>query len=228
MFSWLNVLTHPATAALLPSAAAGGGPRAWSAPLTLLAPQDAHGLALAAMGPADQSAWLLRHLVAGPLPSQGVAETLDGSLLHIDAAGLRDASGSAVELGPETRQGGLRLRRIDRPLRPASASLIDTMAGAPDLARFAQALDDAGLAVVLGCAGPFTVLAPAHGDFKRLDAERLRLHIVPGRWPRHRLQGAAPRTWAGTPLRLTAPLLPGSDHPCRNGLLHRIAQPLRP
>ncbi len=233
-------------------------------PMTLFAPTDAAlqraGLALDALCAEALQLWLMRHLTLLDSPSAAVVSMLDGSLLRRDVGGRwRDASGALVrEVQPEVGLGHLRVRRIDGPLRPATASLWHQIAADPALARFAEALDRTGLGPMLGCAGPFTVFAPSNAALDRAPARLglrrlalwsdparlgglLRQHVVPGRWCSADLPwGGSLRNWAGASLHLTPlghlraggciaqALADGIDQPCRNGVLHRLHDALLP
>lgn len=173
-------------------------------------------------------------------------------------AGWRDAEGRPVRLlGGLRQRGNLRVQLIDRPLLAPRLSLWQRVAADPALARLADALERCGLHELLGCAGPFTVFAPTGAGLDRaaarlglggdawwrdVDALRALLlnHIVPGRWTSSELPWPGRlRTLGDAALTLDAfgrlrsgdlglPLAPGSDQPCRNGLLHRLPEALLP
>lgn len=251
MVDLLKFLIVPDRLHLMPAMASGAGRRRVDLPLDglALALQRAGAASLAevrstmtliwpAALPADALAPVLsRHLVAAALPDSGLVQSLDGSLLHCEPGRIQDADGSWQGLGAEFRWGRLRVRRVERPLAPAARSLRERIEAAPELHGFAQALRRTGLDRLLDCAGPFTVFAP-EGAALELDAERLRHHLLPGRWPSPSLPwGQTLRTLADQALALGAaghigvgptaqPLLPLSDQACRNGVLHRMARPL--
>ncbi|RZL40110.1 MAG: hypothetical protein EOP35_01845 [Rubrivivax sp.] len=177
----------------------------------------------------------------------------DGARHWLDAGGVR-----VLDLGPGEGRGTLRVRLLDRPLEPAAGSVWEQLAAEPGLARFAGALDRTGLAPLLNCTGPFTVFAPSDVGLERAAARMglarralesdtvelgrlLRQHIVPGRWSSRDLPwGGGLNTWADAPLHFTPlgqlraggcllqTLAPGSDQPCRNGVLHRLHHALLP
>lgn len=285
MLNWIRELALPPMARLMPHGAgraspvvAAGPTLDWlavaAAPLqalargpqwvTLFAPTDAAlrqaGVSPQHLPPVALQQWLARHLSVVDDPTAAVLPMLDGSLLRRDStAGWRDASGQRVgQLRAEAGPGDLRLLWVDRPLQPASANLWQQLAAEPGLGRFADALERTGLSPLLGCTGPFTVLAPSDAGLDRAAARLglsrlalwsdnaqlgrlLRQHVVPGRWSSLDLPwGGQLRSWADTPLHLSPlghvraggdlaqPLAAGSDQPCSNGVLHRLRDALLP
>lgn len=193
--------------------------------------------------------WLLRHLTLAPLDDgASPLQMLDGTLLRPAgrAGQWLDAQGQTVRsLGPRRparRQHGLAVQPIDRVLAPASPTLWERIASQPGLQRFATALQDTGVAAWLRSAGPFTVFAPADDTAPPAHLSRAELadwlshHVLPGRWPSAalpwggQLRMASGRSLDFSPLGLVGlggqaqaqALGPGSDQPCRNGLLHRL------
>ena len=172
--------------------------------------------------------------------------------------GWVDASGARVHLvGRPLLQQTLRVQPIDRPLEGGQQTVWQRVSADPALAPLAHALARCGLDGLLGCGGPFTLFAPTGTGLDRAaarlglgraalwqDTDALRAlllhHIVPGRWASSALPwGARLRTLAGCELGLDVlgllhsgdlglPLAPGSDQPCRNGVLHRVPEALLP
>lgn len=150
-----------------------------------------------------------------------------------------------------------RLRRIDDPAQAVAPSLWHSVAGDPELARLAVAVERCGLRGQLEGGEPLTLFAPTNGGMDRAaarlglgagglwrDPARLRTlllhHLLPGIWPSRRLPWPEqPLSLAGRPLQLTAlgllrsgdlalALCEGCDRRCGNGLLHRVPEVLLP
>lgn len=196
-------------------------------------------------------------LPVGPIDTLGPAhltvERRSGRLLLRSANGASAAllsHGTAAAIRPSTIA-------IDHVLAPPAQTLWQWCSQQPELTEFSRALQRTGLDEVLGTHGPFTVFAASNAGFDHLPARLglsraalwrdtarlgavLRSHIVAGRWTSHRLPwGDSLLTAQGTRLPLTRlglvgsgaaaqALCDGSDHAARNGLVHRISEPLLP
>lgn len=231
---------------------------------TLFAPTD-DALWAAGLHPAEWAReplqrWLLGHLTLASPQKDGLLPLLDGNLLRRaeTGPGWMDGEGAPLRLvGPPRMREQLRVQAIDRPLAAPTQSLWQRVVADPALARLATALERCGLHELLGCSGPFTLLAPTGAALDRAaarlglgpgafwnDTGRLRAlllgHVVPGRWASGDLPWAGRlRTLGDGALNLEAlgllrsgdlslPLAPGSDQPCSNGLLHRLGEVLLP
>ncbi|MGQ3052548.1 MAG: fasciclin domain-containing protein [Roseateles sp.] len=283
MLDWLQLLNPLRHHHLLPPGAAGAtalpcaqwlvpvlaaarlaGPPSATAALTLLAPSDqalrAAGVVPGELPRNELQHWLMRHLSADDARSGGLLQMLDGQLLRPGgtARQWRDSAGGVVQqLGRTGEVAGLRVLVVDRALPAVTASLWERIAADPNRRRFAAALEHTGLAALLNCNGPFTVLAPSSRGLARaaarlglspaaLWADRTLLtrllsgHLLPGRLPSSAFPwGGAMHTLAGQTLQWSAlgllrsgdlllPLVAGSDVSCSNGVLHCLDEVLLP
>lgn len=283
MLDWLQLLNPVRHHHLLPPGASSAAPlpsaqwlarvlatmrssssQAASGAMTLMAPSDEAlrqaGVLPGEMAGADLQQWLMRHLTLDEVRTGGLVQMFDGQLLRPDehAPQWRDSEGRVVRpVGRAGECAGLMVQMVDRGLMPASTSLWQRIEAEPRLRRFAAALQHTGMATLLSCNGPFTVLAPSSLGLDRaaarlglspaaLWADRDRLaellahHLLPGRWPSSALPWrGVMRTVAGQTLSLGAlgllrsgdlllPLAPGSDRSCSNGVLHHLGEALLP
>ncbi|MCV2350984.1 fasciclin domain-containing protein [Paucibacter sp. Y2R2-4] len=145
---------------------------------------------------------------------------------------------------------------IDRVLRPAEQGLMELLASKPELSHFHVALQTSGLSHWLQGSGPFTLLAPSNSAWaqlaQQLDLSSTSLlaqppsllqnivgrYVFAGRWMSDELPwGHGLVASNGERLPLSAlgligqgpdaqALASGSDQQARNGVLHRLDQPL--
>ncbi len=214
-------------------------------------------------------AMLLGHVVPAALSMDALSSaalliTANGLMVHVQSDGgpteppslsLLDGNGARVRHLSSQALGRSIVHRLDAVLRPAHHSLAQMLEARPELSLLAEAMRLSGLDSLLGCAGPFTLLAPLNDGMEHLAARlglgrsalfndtatlrcALQHQILAGRYSSGELPwGSTLHSLQGKPLHLNhlglvsdglaaLPLLPGSDQPARNGVLHLIAQPL--
>ena len=198
------------------------------------------------------------------LSSAALLITANGRLVHVQVActgverpclSLLDGNGSRVLHLSSQPLGRSMVHRLNAVLRPAHHSLAQMLAVRPELSLLAEAMRLSGLDSLLGCAGPFTLLAPLNDGMEHLAARlglgrsalfndtatlrsALQHQLLAGRYSSGELPwGSTLHSLQGRPLHLNhlglvsdglaaLPLLPGSDQSASNGVLHLIAQPL--
>ncbi|MGS0755321.1 fasciclin domain-containing protein [Roseateles sp. GG27B] len=214
-------------------------------------------------------AMLLGHVLPAALSLDALSSaalliTANGSLLHVQAE-CAGAARPALSLlggnGDRARHlsshplGRSIVHRLDAVLRPAEHNLAQMLGARPELSLLAEAMRLSGLDSLLGCAGPFTLLAPLNDGMEHLAARlglgrsalfndtatlrsALQHQLLAGRYSSGELPwGSTLHSLQGRPLHLNhlglvsdglaaLPLLPGSDQSASNGVLHLIAQPL--
>jgi uncharacterized surface protein with fasciclin (FAS1) repeats len=168
---------------------------------------------------------------------------------------LLDGNGTRVRHLSSQALGRSIVHRLDAVLRPPHHSLIQLLETRPELSLLAEAMRLSGLDSLLACTGPFTLLAPLNDGMEHLAARLglgrsalfndtatlrgvLQHQLLAGRYSSGELPwGSTLHSLQGGPLHLNhlglvsdglaaLPLLPGSDQPASNGVLHLIAQPL--
>ena len=198
------------------------------------------------------------------LSSTALLITVNGRMVHVQAEcigsgrprlSLLDGNGSRVLHLSSQPLGRSMVHRLDAVLRPADHSLAQMLETRPELSLLAEAMRLSGLDSLLGCAGPFTLLAPLNDGMEHLAARlglgrsalfndtttlrgALQHQMLAGRYSSGELPwGSTLHSLQGRPLHLNhlglvsdglaaLPLLPGSDQSASNGVLHLIAQPL--
>ncbi|MCL4219756.1 MAG: fasciclin domain-containing protein [Phycisphaerales bacterium] len=200
-----NTLAAALKAADLVSALKGAGP------FTVFAPTDEAFAKLPAgtvetlLKPENKAklqAILLHHVVSGEVrASRAVkltgAMTLGGQRVEINAGNGRvTVDGANVVKADVLASNGV-IHIIDRVILPADKNIVETAAAVGSFSTLLAAAKAAGLAELLGSAGPFTVLAPTDAAFEKLGkstiadllkvenkdklATVLKYHVIPGR-----------------------------------------------
>lgn len=182
----------------------------------------------------------------------------NGQALKLEERGvLRDAQGASARLlRAMPTSAGAKAHLIDRVLRPAEQSLLDSLALAPEFSLFNAALHTSGLHHWLAGSGPFTLLAPCNTGWSLIEqqlglsaeallsgpSELLRhlvgRHLFVGKWLSDELPwGGHLVACNGDSVNLSAlgligegpwaqALSPGCDQQTRDGVLHRLQHPL--
>ena len=212
---------------------------------------------------------LLGHVLPAALSFDALSSatlliTVNGQMVHIStqftgagrpSLSLLDGSGSRVHHLSSRALGRSIVHRLDAVLRPAHLSLVQMLEVRPELSLLAEAMRVSGLDSLLGCTGPFTLLAPLNDGMEHLAARlglgrstlfndtatlrgSLQHQMLAGRYSSGELPwGSTLHSLQRRPLHLNhlglisdglaaQPLLPGSDQSASNGVLHLIAQPL--
>jgi len=136
-------------------------------------------------------------------------------------------------------------------IRPAPATITDTVARTPQLSTLGKLINDADLADTLRGAGPYTVFAPTDEAFKAVppatlealakDKDRLRAvllyHVIAGQvmatdvknGPAKTVQGAnVALSRSGTFVTIEDAVVTQADVPATNGVVHVIDRVLMP
>ena len=214
-------------------------------------------------------AMVMGHVVPAALSMDALSSTVllitaNGLMVHVQSDGSRtgspvlnllDGNGSRVRHLGSQALGRSIVHRLDAVLQPAHRSLVQMLETRPELSLLAEAMRLSGLDSLLGCSGPFTLLAPLNDGMEHLAArlglgrsalfndtvtlrDVLQHQLLAGRYSSGELPwGSTLYSLQGRPLHLNhlglvsdglaaLPLLPGSDQSASNGVLHLIAQPL--
>lgn len=214
-------------------------------------------------------AMVLGHVVPAALSMDALSSTVllitaNGLMVHVQSDGSRtgspslsllDGNGTRVRHLSSQALGRSIVHRLDAVLQPAHRSLVQMLETRPELSLLAEAMRLSGLDSLLGCSGPFTLLAPLNDGMEHLAArlglgrsalfndtvtlrDVLQHQLLAGRYSSGELPwGSTLYSLQGRPLHLNhlglvsdglaaLPLLPGSDQSASNGVLHLIAQPL--